>query len=142
PRASPRRPSWAGSHAPRRLLARVVSLMIVDDSDDIRRMLRDVVADLADPIYECRDGREACDAYARFQPDWVLMDVSMTPMDGVAATHEITHAFPAARIVIVTQYDDVRFRNAARESGARGFVLKDNVFEVRRFLEGRPQDPS
>lgn len=71
--------------------------MIVDDSDDIRRMLRDVVAGLADPIYECRDGAEACDAYAEHRPDWVLMDVSMTPMDGVTATQRITHAFPAAR---------------------------------------------
>jgi CheY-like chemotaxis protein len=113
----------------------VVSVMIVDDSDDIRRILRDVVADLADRIYECRDGQEACDAYARLQPDWVLMDVSMTPMDGVTATHEITHTFPGARIVIVTQYDDVRFRHAAQASGARGYVLKDNLFEVRRFLE-------
>lgn len=118
----------------------MVSVMIVDDSDDIRRMLRDVVADLADPIYECRDGREACDAYARHRPDWVLMDVSMAPMDGVTATHEITHAFPSARIVIVTQYDDSQFRHAAHASGARGYVLKDNVFEIRRFLESRPPD--
>jgi DNA-binding NarL/FixJ family response regulator len=113
----------------------MVSVMIVDDSDDIRRMLRAVVADLADPIYECRDDREACAAYARHRPDWVLMDVSMAPMDGVTATHEITDAFPTARIVIVTQYDDVHFRIAAQESGARGYVLKDNVFEVRRFVE-------
>jgi CheY-like chemotaxis protein len=117
----------------------VVSVMIVDDSDDIRRMLRDVVADLADPIYECRDGREACAAYARHRPDWVFMDVSMTPMDGLAATQAITHTFPSARIVIVTQYDDLRFRDAAQASGARGYVLKDNVFEVRRFIE--PSDP-
>jgi CheY-like chemotaxis protein len=117
------------------MMSDVVSVMIVDDSDDIRRMLRAVVADLADPIYECRDGGEACDAYARHQPDWVLMDVSMTPMDGVTATEKITHDFPAARIVIVTQYDDNRFRSAARASGARGYVLKDNMFEVRRFLE-------
>lgn len=112
----------------------MVSVMIVDDNDDVRRMLRAVVADLADPIYECRDGGEACDAYATHRPDWVLMDVSMAPMDGVTATQRITDAFPTARIVIVTQYDDVHFREAARASGARGYVLKDNVFEVRRFL--------
>jgi DNA-binding NarL/FixJ family response regulator len=98
-------------------------------------MLRDVVADLADRIYECRDGQEACEAYARHRPDWVLMDVSMAPMDGVTATHAITHTFPGARIVIVTQYDDVYFRTAAQASGAWGYVLKDNMLEVRRFLE-------
>jgi CheY-like chemotaxis protein len=118
----------------------MVSLLIVDDSDDIRRMLRAVVADLADPIYECRDGGEACAAFATHRPDWVLMDVSMASMDGVTATRQIMHRFPTARIVIVTQYDDVRFRLAAQASGARGYVLKDNVFEVRRFLGGDPPD--
>ena len=113
----------------------MVSLMIVDDSDEIRRILRAVVADVADPIYECRDGGEACAAYATHRPDWVLMDVSMVPMDGIIATRRIVQMFPTARIVIVTQYDDTRFRKAAKKAGAVGYVLKDNVMEVRRFLE-------
>ena len=113
----------------------MVSLMIVDDSDEIRRLLRMVVADIADPIYECRDGGEACAAYATHRPDWVLMDVSMVPVDGITATRQIIQTFPTARIVIVTQYDDVRFRDAAQQAGACGYVLKEQLFEVRRFLE-------
>ena len=113
----------------------MISLMIVDDSDDIRRMLRAVVADLADPIYECRDGGEACDAYVTYRPDCVLMDISMTPIDGMTATRRIRQMFPDARIVIVTQYDDARLRGAAEQAGACGYVLKDNLFRVRGFLE-------
>ena len=113
----------------------MISLMIVDDSDEIRRMLRAVLADVASPIYECRDGGEACAAYERYRPDWVLMDVSMMPMDGIKATRHITRTFPDARIVIVTQYADVVLRNAAHEAGARGYVVKDDLFAVRRFLE-------
>jgi CheY-like chemotaxis protein len=112
----------------------MVSVMIVDDNDEIRRMLRAVVADIADPIHECHDGSEACAAYARHRPDCVLMDVSMATMDGMTATRQIVKAFPAARIVIVTQYDDVRLREAAREAGASGYVVKDDLLEVRRFL--------
>jgi CheY-like chemotaxis protein len=92
----------------------MVSVMIVDDSDEIRRMLRAVVADVADPIHECRDGREACAAYATHRPDWVLIDISMVPMDGITATRQIVQTFPTARIVIVAQYDDAHFRTAAR----------------------------
>ncbi len=113
----------------------MLSLLIVDDNDEIRRMLRAVVADVADPIYECHDGSEACAAYARHRPDWVLMDVAMAPMDGITATRQIVREFPAARIVIVTQYDDVLVRNAAQEAGACGYVPKDNLLEVRRWLE-------
>jgi CheY-like chemotaxis protein len=112
----------------------MISVMIVDDSDEIRRMLRAVVSEVADPIYECRDGDEACTAYAAHRPDWVLMDVSMAQMDGLTATRHIVQSFPSARIVIVTQYDDVRFRHAARDAGACGYVLKNDLFAVRRLL--------
>lgn len=113
----------------------VVSVMIVDDSDEIRGMLRAVIADVAAPIYECHDAGEACAAYATHRPDWVLMDVFMAPIDGLTAVRQIFQSFPNARIVIVTQYDDARFRTAAREAGACGYVLKENLFEVRRFLQ-------
>lgn len=113
----------------------MVSVMIVDDSDELRRMLRAVVADVAEPIYECRDGGEACTVYAAHRPDWVLMDIAMTPIDGIVATRQILATFPVARIVILTQYDDVHLRNAAQEAGACGYVLKDNMLEIRRFLE-------
>ena len=112
----------------------MVSLMIVDDSDEVRRILRAVVADVAAPFYECRDGGEACAAYATHRPDWVLMDVSMIPMDGITATRQIVQAFPGARVVMLTQYDDVRVRSAAHEAGACGYVLKTDLFAVRRFF--------
>jgi CheY-like chemotaxis protein len=114
----------------------MVSLLIVDDSDEIRRMLRTFVGSIADPIYECRDGGEACAAYAAHRPDWVLMDVSMLPMDGITATRQIVDRFPAARIVMLTQYDDARFLQAAQQAGACGYVLKTDLFAVRRLLEG------
>jgi two-component system, NarL family, response regulator LiaR len=114
----------------------MVSLLIVDDSDEIRRMLRTFVSAIAEPIYECRDGGAACDAYAAHRPDWVLMDVSMLPMDGITATRQIVARFPAARIVILTQYDDARFKQAAQQAGACGYVLKTDLLGVRRLLAG------
>lgn len=113
----------------------MVSLLIVDDSDEIRRMLRTVVADVADRIYECGDGEDASAVYATYRPDWVLMDIAMMRMDGITATRRIVQRFPVARIVIVTQYDDALLRNAAQEAGACGYVLKDNLFAVRRFFD-------
>ena len=72
----------------------MVSLTIVGDSDEVRRLLRDVVADVAAPIYECCDGGAACAAYAAHRPDWVLMDISMVPMDGITAAWQIVQSFP------------------------------------------------
>jgi CheY-like chemotaxis protein len=112
----------------------MVSLLIVEDNDHMRRMIRTVVADIAHPIHECADGAEAPALYLAHRPDWVLMDVEMPRVDGIAATRLITAALPAARILIVTQYDDARIRRASLEAGAQGCVLKQNLLELRSLL--------
>ena len=76
-------------------------------------------------------------AYGTHRPDWVVMDVSMEPVDGIAATRQIIQAFPDARVVMVTQHADVSLRDAAHEAGACGYLLKDNLLDVRRFLEAQ-----
>ncbi len=53
----------------------MTSLMIVEDNEPMRQMIRSIVADLAERIDECGDGTEACTCYADQRPDWVLMDI-------------------------------------------------------------------
>jgi DNA-binding NarL/FixJ family response regulator len=98
-------------------------------------MIRRVVNDLASDVEECGDGSEALAAYTRSSPDWVLMDIEMNRMDGIAATREIVMAHPAAKVVIVSKHDDEQIREAARKAGACGYVLKDNLMAIRELLE-------
>ena len=95
-------------------------------------MLKTVVADLATDIYECPDGKDALIAYEAHHPDFVLMDISMQEMDGIAATRQIMAADPAAQVIIVTNFDDDLMREAARSAGARGYVLKTQELKHRR----------
>lgn len=57
-------------------------------------MIRSLVEDLDSEIFECADGTEAVSACEVRQPDWVLMDVQMEPMDGLTATRKIKRFFP------------------------------------------------
>jgi CheY-like chemotaxis protein len=112
-------------------------LLIVDDSPGIHRVIKSIVADLADEIFECTEGPQALAAYLACRPDVVLMDFAMAGVDGLAATRLIIQTDPAARIIMVTNYDVAELRDAAREAGACGFVLKENLFELRRLLQAR-----
>ena len=113
----------------------MVSVLIVENSEPMRQIIKILIADVAAEIHERGDGREALAAYSAHRPDWVLMDIAMPYVDGITATREITGGFPAANVLIVTDYDDADLRTAAKEAGACGYVLKENLIEVRRLLE-------
>jgi CheY-like chemotaxis protein len=112
----------------------MAALLIADDNAEMREMIRELVADLADAIYECCNGNQAVTAYATHQPDWVVMDLQMPVLDGIKATKEIRAVFPAAQIVILTQYDDARYRAAALAAGASRYVLKDDLLQLRAII--------
>jgi DNA-binding NarL/FixJ family response regulator len=110
------------------------SVLLVEDYAPMRATLRMWLADVAEPISECDNGSEVCASYAAHHPDWVLMDIELPGQDGIAATRELLAAEPAARVLIVTSYDDAELRRAAQAAGARGYVLKENLWEVRQLL--------
>ena len=99
-----------------------------------------MVADITSEIYECSGGAEAMAKYAVLRPDWVLMDIVMEQMDGLEATRLLISDFPEAKIVIVTSYDDEYLRDAAHAAGADGYVMKDNLLELRRMLQAQAPD--
>ena len=110
-------------------------LMIVDDNARVRRMIAEVAAPMTVDVVECPQGSQALAVYLQHRPDVVLMDVAMEGIDGIAATGLIRAVDPAARIVMVTDYDGVELREAAEAAGACGYVLKENLFELRALLE-------
>ena len=109
-------------------------MLIVEDNQRMRQLLRRLVNDLADEVIECSDACDALAAYAASQPDWVLMDVVMPGMDGITATRHIKAAFPKANVVIITDYGDAQLRAAARAAGACGYVLKEDLLALRAIL--------
>lgn len=118
-----------------------MKLLIIEDNPQMRQMIREVVADLAEEVTECADGQEAVAAYQAQQlsgEDRVLMDLQMPGVGGLEATRRIRAAFPDAQIIVVTQYDDQHWRTAATEAGACGYVLKGNLIELRQMLKQPP----
>lgn len=110
------------------------TILLVEDNPQMRRTLRELLSDVTSACYECSDGRAALATYQQYRPDWVLMDLKMAEIDGLPATAAICAADPAARIVIVTNYDDPALREAARLAGACGFVPKDDLLELRALI--------
>src|SRR5262245_32905860 len=118
--------------------AETMRILIIDDSRNMREAIKWMLDGLVAEMQECSDGYEALGAYIRFRPDWVLMDIKMRAVDGLTATRQIRDAFPDARIVILTSYDDSLLREAARDAGAFGYLLKDDLLSLYGLLGIEP----
>ncbi|SRR6266545_4061913 len=119
-----------------------MNILLVEDNARMREMIRSVLTDVAHEVYECDDGADALAAYTLYRPDWVLMDIRMKTMDGITATRQIVAAYPEAQVMIISNYDDLELRDAAREAGAAAYLHKENLLAVRRLLETESQERS
>ena len=115
-----------------------MKILIVDDSQQMRRVIKRLLRRAGSETRECADGAYALASYAEWLPDWVLMDLKMERLDGLTATREIVDAFPEAKVLIVTSYDAPELREAARLAGARGYVVKDELLKLRELLSKQP----
>ena len=113
-----------------------MKVLIVDDNGQMRKIIASMIDDLAETIIECGDGSQALLAYRTHRPDWVLMDIEMKEINGIAATRQIIDSFPDARVVIVTNYDYAELKAAASRAGACEYVLKDSLLKVREIMTG------
>ncbi len=105
----------------------VIRLMLVDDQRLMRDGLRTILElepDL-EVVGEAENGAAALTLFPKIQPDVVLMDIRMPQMDGVAATRQLCEQYPAAKIIILTTFDDNEYVFEGLRAGALGYLLKD-----------------
>jgi DNA-binding NarL/FixJ family response regulator len=105
-----------------------IRVLLVDDQALFVESLRTVIEHSANDIEIvgiARDGAQAVAAMAASPADLVVMDVRMPGMDGVDATRRIMEANPAARVMMLTTFEDDEYVKEALELGAVGYILKD-----------------
>ena len=102
------------------------TILIADDNEDLRRMLRQLLESQGYRVLEAADGREAAERAVRERPDLVIMDLGMPGMDGLSAVAEIRRHVPApeTQVLIVSAYDRLEFRTEAVAVGCGGFMTK------------------
>jgi len=111
-----------------------MKLMIVDDHEGMRNIIRQLIAAPGDSVVECASGDEALLVLANFKPDCVTMDISMPGLCAFQTTQKLRAAHPSARVIFVSSHDQPDYRRAAHEAGAVGYVMKENLSELYLFV--------
>jgi CheY-like chemotaxis protein len=113
-----------------------MKLMIVEDHERFRGLLKELFKAEGTKFVEFADGTGAVRSFADEKPDWVLMDIQMKPMDGLTATRAIKTKHPSAKIVMLTHCTEPDMQDAAADAGASYFVCKDDLLLLRELLYG------
>src|SRR5471032_3690236 len=101
-------------------------ILVVEDTEDNRQILRDLLGMAGYDMVEAHDGAEGVAKAAEHKPDLILMDIQLPVMDGYEATRRIK-ANPELRaipIIVVTSYALSGDEEKARASGCDAYVTK------------------
>jgi two-component system, cell cycle response regulator DivK len=101
-------------------------ILVVEDHEDNRQILRDLLANSEFDIIEAEDGEQAVLAATKYRPDLILMDIQLPGLDGYEATRRIK-ADPALKdipVIVVTSYALSGDEEKAYAAGCDGYVAK------------------
>ena len=97
-------------------------VLVVDDDEMIRRLVRAVLEADEFEVAEARDGESALTLDSEFHPAVVVLDIMMPGLEGVEVCRRLDHE--RVKVVILTARDDPRLEEECREAGADAFLTK------------------
>ena len=101
-------------------------ILVVEDTDDNRQIIRDLLASVGYEMIEALDGAQGVAMAAEHRPDLILMDMQLPVLDGYEATRRIK-ADPALRsipVIAVTSYALSGDEEKTRAAGCDGYIAK------------------
>jgi two-component system cell cycle response regulator DivK len=116
-------------------------ILVVDDQEDNRQILRDLLGNAGYELTEAENGEDAITAVAKKRPDLILMDIQLPIMDGYEATRRIRSNpdMNSVPIIAVTSYALAGDEEKALEAGCDGYISKpysprELLTKVRTYL--------
>ena len=106
-------------------------VLIIDDDEDVVFSLQTILcAKGVEVVGTGTDGSEAVKLYEELQPDILLMDIQMKPMNGLDAAEQILAEDKTARVLFLTTFSDDEYIVKALNSGVKGYLLKQDYASI------------
>ena len=103
-----------------------IRILIADDHQIVRRGLRAMLESSQGfaVVAECSDGEQVLQQVEKYEPDVVLLDISMPKLNGVEVVRILKREHPEIRVLMVTIHETEEYVYQVVRAGADGYVLK------------------
>ncbi len=120
-----------------------VSVLLVDDHAVVRAGYKAYLslAEHIGDIYEAESGEKACQLYTDYQPNIVILDMSMPGIGGLETIRRLIMRDANCDILVFSIYDEAVFVERAMKAGAKGYLLKSSspetlIAAVNKIIHG------
>jgi two-component system chemotaxis response regulator CheY len=110
-------------------------VLVVDDSEMVRRILRLLLGSRDWTICEADSGRDGIAKFRKLKPDVVVLDLAMPDMTGIEAAKVMSNSDSAVPIVLFTILEIEGIERSAAEAGIRAIVPKNNAWSLIPEIE-------
>jgi two-component system chemotaxis response regulator CheY len=108
-------------------------VLVVDDSEFMRKVLRNILEAGGHKVIEARNAGEAYERFVKEGADVVTMDIVMPDQDGIEAVRRLKDANKKAKIIMISALGHQKTVMRSLEAGAVDFIIKpftaDDVLE-------------
>jgi two-component system response regulator NreC len=110
---------------------RKIKLLVADDHKIFRQGIKKLLEEEPDlqVAGEAADGRDAVKKATELKPDVILMDITMSTLNGLEATKQIKKVLPDVRVIMVTMHKNEEYVLQSFQAGASGYILKEGAVE-------------
>ena len=111
-----------------------MKILVVDDEVEVANFLCAFLKRLGLSSEKANSGQEAMEAFARYKPEWVFLDIKMPDMDGLELLKKMKEINNEIKAIMITGKDDEAVQDEARLLGASDYIVKPMDLEEMRNI--------
>lgn len=118
----------------------MAKILIIDDEDNIRNLLKNILIDIAD-VYDAESGTKGMQIFQKEKPQLIMLDIMLPDTSGIELLQRIREQDKNVKIVMITAYETIKSVIDIMNINISGyitkpFVIKDVREKIKNILQG------